>query len=149
MAIASAITSSRGSSGCCHLDVGKLNNKQIHKPSFYEALMIYTHTHWSPEVPRGMGSKVEVCAGEGNLSRSLQRCGYSVKAFDATWIYNLTFTWHAVVCCSYHGHFIFVCTHKVRYSGNHNILRTVGFLAILGAVEALDKEYATRPTIEE
>ena len=34
-----------------------------------------------------------------------------------------------------------LCAHKVRYSGNHNILRTVGFMAILGAVDALDKEY--------
>ena len=64
-----------------------------------------------------------------------------MKAFDATWTYNLTFTWHAVVRYSYHGHLLYVRTHKVRYSGNHNILRTVGFMAILGAVEALDKEY--------
>lgn len=30
------------------------------------------------------GTKVEVCAGEGNLSRALQRCGYQTKAFDVS-----------------------------------------------------------------
>jgi hypothetical protein len=33
--------------------------------------------------------QVEVCAGEGNLSRALQQCGYRTKAFDATWIWYI------------------------------------------------------------
>ncbi len=31
-------------------------------------------------------SEVEVCAGTGNLSRAVQRCGFNVKAFDVPWI---------------------------------------------------------------
>ena len=30
-------------------------------------------------------TQVEVCAGEGNLSRGLQQCGLRTKAFDVTW----------------------------------------------------------------
>lgn len=52
---------------------------------------------------------VEICAGEGQLSRALHDCGYNVKPFD------------------------------VRYSGNHNILRTTGFVTILAAVRNIRK----------
>ncbi|CAL1172971.1 unnamed protein product [Cladocopium goreaui] len=47
---------------------------------------------------------VEVCSGEGQLSRALWSCQFQGKAFD------------------------------VLYSKNHNFLRTVGFLAVLAAV---------------
>ncbi|CAL1126464.1 unnamed protein product [Cladocopium goreaui] len=47
---------------------------------------------------------VEVCSGQGELSRALWRSGRQGKAFD------------------------------VVYSKNHNLLRTVGFLSVLAAV---------------
>ncbi|CAK9025813.1 Putative rhamnose biosynthetic enzyme 1 [Durusdinium trenchii] len=54
--------------------------------------------------PEGRNDFVELCAGEGHLSRALWSCGYHGKAFD------------------------------VRFSKNHNLLRTVGFLTVLAAV---------------
>lgn len=109
---------------------------------------------------------MEVCSGEGQLSRSLWASGLRGKAFDVSWyitgaevlptlvqrndlepahftpknminsinslldlsvslyITVLFFVWHLFL--------------QVTYSKNHNILRTVGFFAILAAVSWLD-----------
>ncbi|CAK9024608.1 unnamed protein product [Durusdinium trenchii] len=55
-------------------------------------------------LPERPNDFVEVCAGEGNLSSALRSSGFQGKEFD------------------------------VIYSGNHNLMRTVGFLAIIAAV---------------
>lgn len=74
--------------------------------------------------------EVEVCAGEGNLSRALSDCGYRVKAFDAAryWYYG-----SAIYNMNWFQRLISIA-HQVRYSRNHDLLRTTGFLTILAAV---------------
>ena len=50
-------------------------------------------------------AKVEICAGDANLSRALQRCGLKTKAFDVSWqnndncMYMFFFVWGAKSCC--------------------------------------------------
>ena len=91
------------------------------------------------------GTKVEVCAGEGNLSRALQQCGYKTKAFDVsrlTWFIPYGFEWKQkfwLLLIRPGNTFATWC--KVRYSANHNLLRTVGFITILAAVGIPGTEY--------
>lgn len=92
--------------------------------------------------------KVEIRAGEGQLSRALNDCGYRIKPFDVswhqTWKHSICETWDVATCChatAQTNHLIGKCLgfdfykSKVRYSANHNLMRTTGFIAALCAVE--------------
>lgn len=75
-----------------------------------------------------MIGEVEVCAGDCQLSTAMARCGYKVKAFDAPWpifgIQWIAYRWKHP-------------WPKVRYSKNHDFLRTIGFISIMLAVGTL------------
>lgn len=53
------------------------------------------YIEWSLEVVgqvagfQVIDSEVEVCAGEGNLSRALTNSGFKTKAFDVSWMVNI------------------------------------------------------------
>jgi hypothetical protein len=90
-------------------------------------------------------SEVEVCAGCGNLSKGLRMAGWQGKEFDASRLDNVD-SWPNVV-----GHGQVIETNstygypyqnikstadatEILYSPNHDLMRTVGFIAILAAV---------------
>lgn len=95
--------------------------------------LVYTCAAGTPYQNDHIRSEVELCAGEANLSRAMAKCGHNVKCFDATWWWcsdnRFVSVWKnepiqiiAVLPC------------EVRYSKNHDLLRTTGFIAVLAAV---------------
>lgn len=75
-------------------------------------------------LPSGMKIQcfqVELCAGDGQLSRALWSCGHRGKAFDVSWLrFCVPLPW------------------QVLFSKNHDFMRTVGFLVALAAVPRLN-----------
>lgn len=77
-------------------------------------------------------SKVEICAGQGQLTKALQDCGMAVKSFDVPGSQHteMSSTRRQRVSCARQVVWIWS---QVRYSKNHNLLRTVGFITMLCA----------------
>lgn len=90
--------------------------------------------------------QVEVCSGEGELSRALWSTGRKGKAFDVACLLRLQHSYAQPIfnshCFRIFGLIlvrVLVVSMKfgldeVRYSRNHDLLRTVGFISVLAAV---------------
>lgn len=81
-------------------------------------------------------AKVEVCAGEGQLSSAIRDAGFRVKPFDVSWIVICLWIPTSPEIHQPNKNLTVVMGWwlQVRYSGNHNILRTTGLLTLLAAV---------------
>ena len=78
------------------------------------------------EVPQCLLPKVEFCAGAAQFTRAMVEGGYNGKRFDES---LLPLTRRVYMHAMAHSSMIA----EVRYSENHNYMRTIGFLALLSA----------------
>ena len=78
-------------------------------------------------------AEVEICAGAALYTSAMTSCGFQGKRFDAAW------PGFDVHLCLQRCRVLQILA-QIRYSRNHNLLRTVGFLAVLGA-ETWAQEY--------
>ena len=65
-------------------------------------------------------TEVEFCSGDGEFSAAMWSSGFHGKALDAT----------RLMCCRH-------LSSEVRYSHNHDFLRTVGFVTLLASAPRL------------
>lgn len=80
-------------------------------------------------------AKVEVCAGEGQLSLAIRDAGFHVKPFDVSWPISLWIPTSPKIHQPIKSLTVVMGLWlQVRYSGNHNILRTTGLLTLLALV---------------
>ena len=86
--------------------------------------------------------KVEVCSGDAQFTRALWSLGYHGKAYDVSWWYSKikSRTCGTMLQCSQDIYLpLTMCLPaKIRYSKNHDLMRSVGFVTILAAVGAID-----------
>ena len=67
--------------------------------------------------------QVDFCAGKGAVTRAF--VGYCGKRFDEPWLHKVC---HERACVGS------LDLAEIRYSGNHDFMRTIGLLAVLCAV---------------
>lgn len=72
-------------------------------------------------------AEVEHCAGSGQLSKGFNLLGYAGTRYDVPWI----------ICTRVRVRMSSVCLTQKTYSGNHDFMRTVGFLVLMGAATQL------------
>ena len=81
--------------------------------------------------------QVEICSGCGNLSRGMRMAGWKGKEFDVPSLNTYCFYWLFETTFGSIEQSIPCYATEILHSNNHNLFRTVGFIAMLAAAPLL------------